>query len=146
VPNPRKPTALKLLQGNPGKRRLPENEPQPEIGATRPPGMTREAREVWDELAPMLTSNRVLSEMDAIALAHLCNLEANRRELSKMKDRARAPGDAVFRVEVMKEERKLSPALAAMFGRFGMTPSDRSRVRAEAAPKKSGLARFLGEG
>jgi phage terminase small subunit len=106
--------------------------------------MTREARAVWDELAPILTRAGVLTEMDGPALAHLCNLEANRRELVKLKDRFRGPDDEVLRLKVMVEERKLSPALAVLYGRFGMTPSERSKVTVEPKKPESKLAGFLG--
>lgn len=43
-----KPTKLKQLEGNPGKRKLPENEVQPIGGLARPSHVTGQAAEEWD--------------------------------------------------------------------------------------------------
>lgn len=139
-----KPTALKLLQGNAGKRALPKNEPKPPVGADRPAHLTREARAVWDEIAPQLTKLRVLTEVDAVALAHLCNLEANRRELVKLKDTLRGKDDLGVRLKVMSEERKLAPQIVAALGRFGMTPSDRAKVSTAGPGEVDPFEAFLG--
>src|SRR5437899_2154383 len=73
---PRKPTALKVLAGNPGHRALPKNEPRPALGAKAPGWMTIGARREWDALAPMLDRLGVLAETDAEALAELCTARA----------------------------------------------------------------------
>lgn len=110
--NPRKPTALKILQGNPGKRKLPKNEPKPKVGAEAPVWMTKRARLIWDRLAPQLTETKVLTVIDAEPLAILCTL------LVEFRRQARRA----------QPSSRLAAECRAYFGRFGMTPSDRSRV------------------
>ena len=47
-----KPTHLKLIQGNPGKRSLNDAEPNPPRGVPSPPDhMTSAAKEAWNRLA-----------------------------------------------------------------------------------------------
>lgn len=110
---PPKPTALKLLQGNPGKRRIPKGEPKPKIGAEAPAWLGKRARKFWDNLAPQLVGIRVLTEVDAQALAVLCTL------LVEFQMKARAGQTSVT----------LASEIRAYLGRFGMTPSDRAKVQ-----------------
>ncbi len=57
---PPKPTALKLLQGNPGKRPLPKGEPRPPVGCEPPANLTKRARGVWDRGDVSLALARML--------------------------------------------------------------------------------------
>ncbi len=69
---PPKPTKLKLIQGNPGKRALPEFEPDPERGIPAPPRwFPAEYFDLWAEIAPTLEEMRVLSLADGPALVLL---------------------------------------------------------------------------
>lgn len=72
MPNPAKPLALKLLEGNRGKRKLNKREPT----ATRDePKMPRfllpAAQEEWKRIVPILLELRVLTIADGSALAEL---------------------------------------------------------------------------
>ena len=65
-----KPTALKKLEGNPGKRPLTELEPLPPISVLRCPNwLLPEARKEWRRLAPALINMGVLTLADAIPFA-----------------------------------------------------------------------------
>ena len=73
----RKPTKLKILEGNLGKRPLPENEPEPkEIDPKeipKPPAdLDAEAKKVWNRLAPIVAKNKLLTEADIDSFALLC--------------------------------------------------------------------------
>lgn len=70
-----KPTALKILEGNPGKQKLNQNEPKPPIGSSipKPPArLLKEAKEEWKRLAPALHSMGVLTQIDLTAFAEVC--------------------------------------------------------------------------
>src|SRR5262245_18387438 len=68
-----KPTALKLGQGNPGERRLNENEPQPMLGVGEPPlDLPRNALEEWNRLGPELERIGVLTRIDRNAFIAYC--------------------------------------------------------------------------
>ena len=73
-----KSTALKLLTGNPGKRPLPENEPQPEGEVVCPEFVAEdpEAKKIWDYYAPMLEAQGVLTSWDVHMFGAWCCLAA----------------------------------------------------------------------
>ena len=73
-----KPTALKLVQGVPGKRPLPKREPSPEIGAPAcPEWLLPEAKKVWRRLVRELEALGLLTGIDREALAGYCQAWAN---------------------------------------------------------------------
>src|SRR5262245_35297650 len=83
-----KPTALKLLQGNPGKRKLNQHEPKPPQGDVKPPESTSKAAlAVWAEMAPIALAMGTLTTADVAAFARYCELEATARLASAEKDR-----------------------------------------------------------
>lgn len=120
-----KPTALKILEGV-HPFRINGNEPQFGSGDTTPPAwLAPLAREHWEELAPILSRGRVLTEADRSALAVLCDdysLWRTDRILGhKAKDR-----------------------YIRMLCEFGLTPSSRSRIKAPPEKPKDELELFLG--
>lgn len=114
---PPKPTTLKLLQGNPGKRPLPTDEPRPQLGAVAPQWVRDDLRMLarWQEHAPRLTRLGLLTEVDAGALAAICLLEV------KLADMVEAAAGGAALANVTRE-------LRALWSRFGMTPADRAKV------------------
>jgi P27 family predicted phage terminase small subunit len=70
----RKPTALKVIEGNRGHRPLPEGEPQPEVGMPAIPAeLDADAVAKWNEVAPELFAVGVLTLVDGSALAAYCS-------------------------------------------------------------------------
>ena len=70
-----KPTAMKILEGNPGKQKLNKAEPKPPVprALPKPPSrLLREAKKEWNRLAPVLVGMDVLTEIDLAAFAELC--------------------------------------------------------------------------
>lgn len=62
-----KPTALKKLEGNPGKRPLNELEPMPRVSMLRCPNwLEPEAKKEWRRLAPVLIDAGILTGADRI--------------------------------------------------------------------------------
>ena len=60
-----KPTSLRLVEGNPGKRALPKNEPKPAPVKPRMPAYLHgEGRKHWTSLASKLERLGVLTEVD----------------------------------------------------------------------------------
>jgi len=78
-----KPTNLKLLEGNPGKRPLNTNEPQPATGAVCPIWLSDAAKEHWAYLAPTLESCGILTKADEGILASYCDAWVNYVRASK---------------------------------------------------------------
>lgn len=153
---PRKPTALKLVQGNPGKRALPGGEPEPLLlnDLTAPPSLPEQAAAVWKELAPQLRKAQLLTVLDTHALEMLCVAIAQHRHAT-----AQAGDDKLIMRNAETGSLSPSPWLIiqsmafkrakAMCDAFGMTPAARSRVVVQPQQDlfaSSGAARFFGEG
>jgi len=70
-----KPTAIKIAEGNPGKRRLNEREPQPDAGLPEcPDHLDAEARNEWGRIGRALSELGLLTKVDRAALAAYCQL------------------------------------------------------------------------
>ena len=97
------PRALKLVTGNPGKRRIPDDEPEPELGRpAEPTGLTKIGVSKWRDLAALLESEQRLTlsdgpTLEGAAAAYEAAIEAakdaRRRGLS-WKERRQARKDA----------------------------------------------------
>lgn len=120
---PPKPTALRILQGNPGKRKLNKNEPKPESGAKMPAWMEADPFLVaeWKRHAPRLKALGLLTEVDDDALATLCVISV------RLRGQVTSGAATSTIIETSKE-------LRALWARFGMTPADRSRVKLPEKP------------
>jgi phage terminase small subunit len=125
---PPKPTALKILQGNPGKRPLPKDEPTPPAGEVVRPRMDRRSAAVWDRYAPMVQAMGLLTPVDVPAFAILCALIA----------------ESLHKPHEMQSGR--ISRMETLFGQFGMTPSARARLGTAKTAKQSDEERFFGTG
>ena len=68
-----KPVALKLLEGNPGKRPINGREPRPPASQpTCPAHLSPTAKAEWKRLAGMLNQVGMLTQADRAALAAYC--------------------------------------------------------------------------
>lgn len=148
---PPQPTKLKLLRGNPGKRKLNAHEPTPELQAPDcPQWLTKIARDEWDRVMPELMRLQLMSTLDRAALAGYCQSYANWRHAQNIIRRfgvtfTTDKGYVGVRPEVAitQRERHLMRQFAQ---EFGFTPSARSRVSTNAAPaggKSDKEARFF---
>jgi P27 family predicted phage terminase small subunit len=136
-----KPTALKVLRGNPGQRRLNAAEPRPPAGEiVRPETLSTGAVVVWDELAPICMAMKTLTPADVVPFATLCELQSTMRQTSAAKD-----GRRLFSLEAqdsedrdspmvividatLKLERETATSLRPYYEYFGLTPSSRARI------------------
>src|SRR5579859_4068277 len=135
-----KPTHLKLVQGNPGKRALnAEAEPrEPRVLPPAPDHMTVMAKEAWYHLAPLLDQMGILTAADLKALEMACEAYAEVREC---RDAIELAGGGTYETrnlagEVMFRARPEAARLADADRRFrgwliefGLTPAARSKVR-----------------
>ena len=80
-----KPTALKLLEGNPGKRPLNVDEPKPKKQAPSCPSwLEPEAKKEWKRMAKTLESIGILTEIDKAAFSGYCQAYARWREAEEI--------------------------------------------------------------
>ena len=79
----KKPTALQIAEGNPGKRPINTREPQFAEGEPEmPTGLSRAARPIWKEtVAIMLTVPNLLSVADGAVLADYCEVRVQKDAL-----------------------------------------------------------------
>ena len=76
-----KPTALTVLEGNPGGRPLNPNEPKPAKKAPRCPSwLEDEAKKEWKRMGKTLEQMGLLTEMDMAAFAGYCQAYARWKE------------------------------------------------------------------
>jgi P27 family predicted phage terminase small subunit len=144
VPGPRpQPTYLKLLRGNPGKRRLNKNEPQPSIPARRPEPpafLSAYAKEEWERVAPEAFTLRLLSNLDRACFSAYVESYARWRTAEEALA-LMAANDPVMRGLIVKGKRGTAienplvyisrQAVRDMLrfaAEFGFTPAARSRI------------------
>ncbi len=140
---PPKPTRLKLLEGNPGKRRLNRREPKPRLEAPRcPVWLSEEAKTVWRRTVLELKRAGVLTVVDGDALAAYCQTYARWKaaeEFLANHGDVYPLRDENGRIKYMQQfpqvsiARNLLHLLRGYQQEFGLTPSSRSRIEIQAA-------------
>ena len=150
-----KPTAIKRLEGNPGKHALNEHEPQPTIGCPMPTWLPKGAQAYWKTYAPELEAMGVLAMTDGGQFAAYClacwDLECATKALKPTKDNPhpqfqKAPtsgyetpsGWEMVRRRAVDDLRKLG-------AEFGMSAASRSRIQTLPKADKSDLEKLLGD-
>lgn len=131
-----KPTNLKLLQGNPGKRPLNDNEPdfgKPKEPPTPPGHLGRYGKTEWKRIIPLLMQAGVYTEADMGVLAAYCQAYHRWVEAEK---KIRAKKTLTFITDKGYEMQipEIGIANTAMkqikeFAKeFGLTPSSRTGI------------------
>lgn len=125
-----KPTALKLISGNPGKRAINGQEPDPEYlnDLTPPEFLSEQAKIVWNEIAQNLRNARVLTKIDVPMLQMVCEAIATYRKAVKKCEHLGELGNSgsLSQWEIVKSM-AFKQAMAAM-QQFGMSPAARTRI------------------
>lgn len=140
-----KPTNIRVLQGNPGRRPLPENEPQPPEGEIVPPStLSPAALEYWKQHEPILLAMGVLTTADVAALAEMCEVEAEfwaaRAVVHAEGMFMTFEGGRLIEHPAVKVASDAQKRLMRLQVEFGLTPSSRTRVKAQPKEaKKSAL-------
>jgi len=147
---PPKPTHLKLITGNPGKRKLNKNEPKPTAGIPPVPDhLSDEDKTEWFRVAAELNAVGLLTQVDRAALAAYCQAWADwveaEEQLRRYGKMVKSPVKSVTRRSGGAEVTETSGgfpmqspflpirnrALEIMhkfLTEFGMTPAARSRI------------------
>ena len=134
-----KPSHLKAITGNAGKRAANKREPKPRKGIPPCPGhLSLRAKAAWKRLGPELEAMGVLTVADGMALELLVSAYAEYRDAQDLVDREGKTYETVSQsgsvmVRARPEVAMASDAwrrMRAMLAEFGLTPSSRSRVNA----------------
>lgn len=128
-----KPTALKILEGNPGHEKLNRSEPKPQPVAPKCPSwLDAEAKREWERISPALERLGLLTEIDGAAMAGYCasyGLWVKCKKVLHHKGLTfkTASGYLMPRPEVAIGNRALIE-VRAFCVQFGLTPSARARM------------------
>lgn len=127
------PTAIKQLEGNPGKRPLNDKEPKPERKAPPcPKWLDKEAKKEWKRLASKMEMMGVLTEVDMAAFAGYCQSYARWREneefISKNGSLVRTPSGYWQQVPQVSMAQQYLKQMGRFAEQFGLTPASRSRI------------------
>lgn len=128
-----KPTALKLIQGNPGHQKLNRNEPKPRpIAPPCPAWLDLEAKREWRRIARELDSVGLLTTVDRAALAGYCQSWSRWRQaemvLSAKGMTFETPNGYIQQRPEVAIAQKSLQLVAKFCTEFGLTPSARSRI------------------
>lgn len=148
---PPKPTALKVIEGNPGKRSLRESPKPPPSRPRRPQWLVGYARAEWDRIIPELDRRGLLDVVDRNTIAGYCisvgqlkdaYQDLNRR--GQLIPSARKDGDLVKNPsnQLLRDALRQIANYSSM---FGLSPSDRVRLTGDAgyAGEELGLDAIL---
>ena len=139
-----KPTHLKLVTGNPGKRALNRKEAKAKAVIPAPPRhLTADAVEEWNRVATELYNLGILSEIDRAALAAYAMAYGRwvqaERAIAKMAEKDQLTGGLMIKTSncnaiqnpLVGTANKAAADMMRYAAEFGMTPSARSRIAAQ---------------
>lgn len=151
-----KPTALKLVAGNPGKRAINKKEPKARREIPSCPAHLNDVSKVaWGRLTVMLDRLGVLTEADAMALERLCDCYSEILECREIIVRdgrtyttTTTTGDTLIKGHPASGQlRAADSQFKSYLVEFGLTPAARSKVNAtptDGDDKEDPLAEFFG--
>jgi P27 family predicted phage terminase small subunit len=131
-----KPTAIKKAEGNPGKRKLNTQEPQPVPGAPEcPDHLDAVAKKEWNRLSGILVAMKLLTEADYIALGNLCQAYSTMIDAQKHLNKGgilfKTPNGYIQQNPLLGIIRAQMNIVNGLVREFGLTPSSRTRITIE---------------
>lgn len=143
-----KPSALKELEGNPGKRALNKHEPKPETAIPDcPPVLAGPARTEWKRITAQLEKLKVIALVDRGALAAYCMAWG---DVVKATNKLKKEGEVIisekggmYQNPWVSIRNSAMDRMVKISAEFGMTPSSRARVKVETPTEEDEMAGFL---
>jgi P27 family predicted phage terminase small subunit len=137
-----KPTRLKVLTGNPGKRPLNTNEPRPEAAIPDcPEELGAVAHREWDRLVGELSVLRILTNLDRAALAAYCGAYAMWAEateaIQKYGTMVKSPSGYPVQSPYVSIANRQAEIMMRIASEFGFTPASRSRISTPPADERT---------
>jgi len=131
-----KPTEKKKLEGNPGKRKVNDKEPKPNVVIPPPPDhLDGPALEEWHRITAELKTLRIITAIDRAVLVAYCQAwgdyvkacgEVEKEGEVLFSDKGNAYQNPWMGIKTSAMDRMLR-----ISSEFGMTPSARSRLKVE---------------
>lgn len=122
-----KPVALKVLEGNPGKRRLPRQPKYAPLTEYPPDWLDREAKAEWRRLAQEFERVDLTKRPDRGAMVALCTEWSKYVQATKLMNDSKAT-QRIGGKPTHQVARESLASLLQLWARFGMTPADRARL------------------
>jgi P27 family predicted phage terminase small subunit len=143
-----KPTHLRLLQGNPGKRAFNPNEPKPKAEMpSMPEHLTETAAKEWKRVSEQLLRLGLLTAVDRAAFAAYCAVYARWVEaeeaLKKTGPIVRSPSGYPMISPYLTVANRALEQMRAYLIEFGLTPASRSRISTAQNERHDSVANFL---
>ncbi len=143
-----KPTHLKVLAGNPGKRPINEDEPKPKpIAPKCPSWLDKEAKKEWKRVAPELERLGLLTQVDGAALAAYCQAYSRWKQaeevLSKHGLVFKTPNGYIQQLPQVAIAQKYARIMREFCHEFGLTPSSRSGMKLPSGGEEDEFEAFL---
>lgn len=157
------PTKLKILRGNPGKRKIDDREPRPASAVPPCPKLlVGEARKEWRRVSKLLDALGLLTHLDRAALTAYCQCWARWVDAE---GKVNQLGAVVLRPAPLAAEGEEQPPpefmpnpylrvaeaslkqLTRLLAEFGLTPSSRTRLSSPApSAQRDEMEDFLASG
>jgi P27 family predicted phage terminase small subunit len=130
-----KPTRIKVLTGNPGKRALNMAEPKPEpVIPDCPAELGSAARAEWNRLCQQLGDLGLLTNLDRAALAAYCGAYALWAEATEAVQKygamVKSPTGYPIQSPYVSIANRQAEIMMRIASEFGFTPASRSRIAA----------------
>lgn len=129
------PTAIKELEGNPGKRQINRNEPKPEKKAPAcPKWLEDDAKKEWRRLAKTMEAMGILTRVDMAAFAGYCQAYARWKDaeehITDLGYFVRTPSGYAQQSPYVSIAQQYLKTMNRFAEQFGLTPASRSRILA----------------
>lgn len=143
-----KPTAIKIIEGNPGKRPLNKYEPKPEKKAPRCPSwLENDAKKEWRRMAKQMEHLGTLTEIDMAAFAGYCQAYARWKEAEEFVTKhgaiVKTPSGYWQQVPQVSIAQTYLKIMNKFCEQFGLTPSSRSRIITDSNDKEDDQMELL---
>jgi len=129
-----KPTRLRLIQGNPGKRPFNKREPKFTAGAPDcPDHLDTVAKKEWYRITAELAAQGLLTKMDRAALSSYCTLWSRHVKCERVLAKSSLREIIKGRVQnhgLLRESRACLRDMNKIGVEFGFTASSRTRIQA----------------
>ena len=148
------PSAITRAKGNPAKKKLNREEPQPQLKAPRrPTNLSKEAKREWTRIVPKLLEVGLLTELDSAVLAMYCDAYGTWVKASK---KVNEEGEVVQVGKYsypqqnpwLTVKNKAIEQMNKSLSELGLSPSARTRIRTKAGKpmteRQKAVAKILG--
>lgn len=145
-----KPSALKISEGNPGKRAINRREPKPDREIPEcPVHLDLEARNEWARITPELLRCGLLTLIDRATLASYCQAWSRWADAELNLQRFGAVIKTAKGYPIQNPYLGISNTAQDIMRKcsaeFGMTPSSRSRITAVELPQDEDIMELLSQ-